>query len=259
MDLDTLLNVTAAGDGVFRCDVPDGWQQGRGAYGGLAFGWLVRACGAADPDRPVRSLSVQLTAPVMPGTAEVRVETLRRGTGMSHVAARLVQDGETAAMAVGTLGLPRVPVTYDGMPRPEAPPASSVPAIPWTDAFPPFARHYEFRPCLGHLPWSGAPAAYTGGWVAARDPGARRDAAVVAALLDVWWPGYLVRARRPHIMATVTALLQFTADGGDPAAPALVAVRSEAAADGYTVEDRTLWDAGGRLLGLCRQTMAVLK
>ncbi len=259
MDLDTLLNVTVAGDGLYRCEVPDGWQQGRGAYGGLAFGWLVRACQATDPERPVRALSAQLTAPVLPGAADLRVETLRRGSGMSHVAARLVQDGETVAMAVGTLGLPRVPVTYDALLPPAAPPAATVPAVPWSAAFPAFARYFEFRPCVGHLPWSGAPEALTGGWVAARAPGARRDAAVVAALLDVWWPAYLTRARGPHVMATVAAMLQFAADGGDPAAPALVAIRSDTATEGYTVEDRTLWDEGGRLLGLCRQTMAVLK
>jgi acyl-CoA thioesterase len=257
MELDRILDVARDGDG-FRVDVPDGWQQGRGAYGGLAFGWLVRACAAAEPDRAVRSLSVQLCAPALPGPADLRVETLRRGSGMSHVAARLVQGGEVVAMAVGTVGLPRAPVSYQTLPMPEAPEWRAVKPLPPFPGMPTFARHYEFRPCLGGVPGQGA-RAWSGGWIAARLPGRRRDAAVVAALLDTWWPAALVRETAMRPMATVTALLQFVADGGDPAEPAFVEVRSDAAADGYTIEDRTLWDAGGRLLGVCRQTMVALK
>ncbi len=30
-------------DGHFRATIPDGWQQGRGAFGGLVLGTLLRA------------------------------------------------------------------------------------------------------------------------------------------------------------------------------------------------------------------------
>jgi hypothetical protein len=42
----------------FRAVVPDGWQQGRGAYGGLVLATLLRAIDEAEPDprRAVRTL-----------------------------------------------------------------------------------------------------------------------------------------------------------------------------------------------------------
>ncbi|MBA3499645.1 MAG: thioesterase family protein, partial [Deltaproteobacteria bacterium] len=40
----------------FRLDVPAGWQQGRGAFGGFTIGALIRAIEQriADPSRKVR-------------------------------------------------------------------------------------------------------------------------------------------------------------------------------------------------------------
>ena len=45
-------------DQTFSAIIPDGWQQGRGAFGGLVLGLLTRAMQAAEPDaqRTLRTL-----------------------------------------------------------------------------------------------------------------------------------------------------------------------------------------------------------
>ncbi|HEU4408007.1 MAG TPA: acyl-CoA thioesterase domain-containing protein [Polyangiaceae bacterium] len=62
--------------------MPEGWQQGRGAFGGLVPGALTRAMAASEPEpaRALRSLSAELLGPVPPGPADVGVEVLRRGS-----------------------------------------------------------------------------------------------------------------------------------------------------------------------------------
>lgn len=247
--------------------MPDGWQQGAGAYGGLSFGWIARACASAvdDPHRRLRSLSVQLCAPVLPGVAVIEVERLRDGGAVSHLAARLVQDGATRALGVATLGIARTDRAWLDPTRPAAGDWRSITPVPMDAAsfggrspFPPFASQFEYRFALGSPPWSGASAGYSGGWVRPCDPGAHRDDAVVAALIDTWWPAALVRETGPRPMATISALIQWLADGGAPDEPLLHTVRSDAATDGYTVEDRELWREDGALVAVCRQTLAVL-
>ncbi|HUQ08269.1 MAG TPA: acyl-CoA thioesterase domain-containing protein, partial [Kofleriaceae bacterium] len=55
-----------AGERRFLWDLADGWQQGRGAFGGIVLGTLLRAMEACEPDRArrARSLSGEIPAPV---------------------------------------------------------------------------------------------------------------------------------------------------------------------------------------------------
>ena len=108
-DFLTLTTPTRLAEGIFTTEIPDGWQQGRGAFGGLVLANLVRAVRSCEPetDRTLRTLSAELVGPVLPGTAQIRVEMLRRGTGVSTMAARLVQGEELLAHAVMVLGRKR--------------------------------------------------------------------------------------------------------------------------------------------------------
>ncbi len=257
MRFEELLALAPAAGG-FTFTVPDGWQQGPGAYGGLAFAWLARAVEAAAPDRPLRSLAVQICGPVTTGDAALPVERLRVGGKVSHLSARIVQDGEVRVIGTATLGEARASETW-APPMPSVPSAAAVPAFPPLPMMPRFTAHFEFRPCFGHLAFSGAAEAVSGGWIRLREPGPRADAALVAALLDTWWPAALVRETSLRPMATVAALLQFFALPDDPGAPCLVTVHADAGADGYMIEDRALWSPDGRLLGVCRQNMVYVR
>jgi len=51
--------VRRTGPGSFEVTVPDGWQQGRGAFGGLVYGMLTRAMEQVvdEPARRLRTLT----------------------------------------------------------------------------------------------------------------------------------------------------------------------------------------------------------
>jgi acyl-CoA thioesterase len=288
IEFDRLVTPTPIGDGAFTIEVPDGWQQGRGAFGGLVLAMLARAAEAtaADPAqdppgrsagprsagppkgpaRTLRSLSAQIVGPVQPGAAAIAVEVIRAGSAVTALSARLTQKEQIQAQAAVTLARSRD--TYaspPSLPRPDMPPwrdgklASLPVSVPLA---PVFTQHLEFWP-TGPLPFSGADpgaAQETAGWVRLRRPGRARDAAFVIALVDSYWPGFLVVAKAPRATATLTFSLETMSDldGLDPDAPLFYRARILGGRDGYAVEARELWDESGRLVALNQQIFAVL-
>lgn len=248
-------------EGTFTWDVPDGWQQGRGAFGGLVIATLVRAMedALAAPDRPLRTLTATLAGPVDAGDARVVVDVLRAGSGLSAVAARVVQ-GDVRAHAVGVFGRER---SFEGW-RPTRPALGDWRDAPEVALGPPlapvFAPHFEFRPTEG-VPFTAAPEARTAGWVRLREQAPRRDAAWIAAMADAWWPALLPRLTAPRPAGTVSYTLEIFDDlkGLDAASPLYHSGVSPVASAGYPVEFRELWGEDGRLVAMNQQTFAVIR
>ena len=117
IDLSALVRPTATDDPLrFTLDVPDGLQQGRGAWGGVATGAMVAAAQLVDPrpEMAVRTLSAQLVAPVLVGRMHLVVEELRRGSATNTLEVRCRDDeGALLAHGVVVLGAPR---TGEAMP-----------------------------------------------------------------------------------------------------------------------------------------------
>lgn len=250
-------------------DVPDTWQQGRGAWGGLVVAALARTALAAepDPDRRLRSISVQMLAPVTVGACRLSSSRLRMSTNLSSRSVRLERDGVLLAHAIAVFGAPRVLQDLDTSGPAWRIPAPSVPAygeVP-VATFPPgtapvFTQHLQMRPVAG-LPGSGAAEVLT--WVQLTDPpgSAPYDDITVVALVDALWPAMLplVPAMRP--LATVTFEASVVSDPAalDPEEPLLHRGRVIAARDGYVVESRELWSPAGELVVTNVQTVAVIR
>lgn len=255
--------IEPAGDGVFRVVVPDGWQQGKGAFGGLVIGALARAILASerDPSRRLRSLSADLPAPAMPVASEIHVRELRRGGSMSFIDATLLQHGAIVARASATLAAPRALPPAD-VPLPAAP---RLPA--WEDVVanpigpplgPVFAQHYEYR-STGTLPFSGAGDATTEGWLREKLRPTVIDEPQIIGLLDAWWPAVYGVSPMPRPAATVGYTMQLLADPRELSTERPLAYRARAvvAHDNFVVEMRELW-SGDRPIALNQQTFALL-
>lgn len=258
----TLQDVTTpAADGTLA--IAEGWRQGRGAYGGLTIAAAIRAIEArvADPARKVRSVTAEIPGPTLPGTASFTVDILRSGNSVTVARAALAQGGDVTTHAVAVLAAPRPLAdapTWRELTRPESPPWQSLGTLPTDGPFPEFARNFEYRLVSG-VPFGGG-AAQTIGWVRPREPGAARDAAFVAAMIDAWWPAVLARAKTFRPLATIGFTLELVdelRDLGD--APLLYRGTVPIAGDGYFQETRELWTEDGRLLALNHQTFAVIK
>jgi hypothetical protein len=281
-DLQSVTTPKRLDESRFEAEIPDGWQQGRGAFGGLVLANMVRAieafdatsfhdgaasgpkppAGGAGRERSLRSLTAQIIAPVPVGPAAIRVERLRTGSGVSTIAARIEGSGEVLAHAVGVLAKARARDTdFCHAPAPIMPPWREVPVIPVQPPMGPvFAPHFEYR-VIGPPPYSGVREAVASGWIRPREPGAARDAAYVTALADCWWPTMLARLSSLRPMATLTFMLDLvgTLDGLDPEAPLFHSASSTVSRDGYSLETRELWGEDGRLVSRNHQTMTVIK
>jgi acyl-CoA thioesterase len=243
-------------------DVPAGWRQGRGVFGGLVVGALIEAIEqqVADPARKVRSVTAELPGPVEAGTVEIEVEPLRQGKNVSTMRAALSQHGEIRSHAVAILGASRAggsALNWNDLTPPEVTPWAAIPPVPAAGVE--FAHHFEYRVVEG-IPLSGKTSRAIG-WVRARDPGPRRGAAYIAAMVDAWWPTAFNRFTAMRPMATIAFTLDILGDldGLDPAAPLLHRAVAPVCADGYFVETRELWGEDGRLIAINHQTFAIIQ
>lgn len=265
-----LTTPRALGQGAFTIDVPDAWQQGRGAFGGYVLAVLVRALRASenDADRSLRSLTAVLTGPVLPGPAQIAVQELRQGNAVSTRSVELRQPGEGAASeilahAVAVFGRSRVRDRERvELTPPERKPWRETPVIAIGPPMAPvFTQHCEFRPICG-LPFSGQSGEVSvQGWVRFRSLGPRWEEADLIAAVDTYWPVMLAREHQPRPMATIAFTAQILAHPAELALDSPLYYRglTLAAHDGYFVEQRELWTEAGQLVVLNQQTMAVVK
>jgi hypothetical protein len=262
--LDQATAVSAAGPGAFEAMMPDGWQQGRGSFGGLVFGVLVRAMEAelGDAGRRLRTLAGDIAGPVLPGPVSIRVEVLRRGSNQSNLQARLIQGAEVLSVASAVFSGPRrveVP-GLRGIEPPERADWDQLPVLPVEPPFgPAFARAYEYR-SAGPMPFAGGHEAETAGYIRERAAPARRDAASMIGLLDAWWPTLFSIDAQPRPMATISFLAELLVDPTrvDPAERLFHRARMAALEEGFFVELRELW-SGDSCVAMNQQTFVILR
>ena len=260
---DRAIALGALSPGIFEGEVPDGWQQGRGAFGGLVFGLLARAMEihVADPARILRALSGDIAGPVLPGPVRIEVETFRRGNNQSNVLARLSQGGELLATATAVFSTARR-AAVPGFRRrsPERPAWEQAEVVPIGPPFgPDFARAYEYR-STGPMPFSSGKVAETAGYIRERVPPPRRDAPSVIGLLDAWWPTLFSLDETFRAVATISFTGELMVDlrPFDPTERLFYRAKMASLADGFFVELRELW-RGDAIVAMNQQTFAVLK
>lgn len=260
--LDVVMTPERTTDDQLVWNVPDGWQQGRGAFGGIVVGALLRAVQQVESDesREVRSVTAELVGPVLPGPARIGVQILRRGNAVSTVRAWLSQsDDEILAHAVVVLGATRA-----GTPTWTAPNAELPALVPPVDMpvgiAPVFAQHFEYRP-TGPYPYSSHATAEAAGYVRTRAQASRFDAAFVAAHADAYWLAAMATFDRPRPAATVafTLHMQGTLDAASAAEPLFHRATSLSSIGGYASETRELFTSKGTLLAINHQLIAIIK
>ena len=268
-------SITPLSSTQYRALIPDGWQQGRAAFGGLVLGTLLRAieqteattaAGSGSP-RTTRTLTGDLCGPVLPGPVDITVRTLRRGNNQSNLFAELTQEGAVLATATAVLSTARLstarPIAaFTPTPPPLVAPWSDQPPSPISAPVGPvFTQHYEYRPITGGPTGFGATGeAFVEGWIRERIVLATLDAPALIGRLDAWWPALFALDGAPRPVATISFTAQILVDPASlpPEEPLRHRARLVALHDGFFVELRELW-RGDRVVALNQQTFAILR
>lgn len=267
-DLSLATRIERLDEATFVQEVPTGWEQGRGAYGGLVVAAMARAAMASEPEveRTLRTVSLEIVGPVQPGRAMLHVEVLRRGHGVTAIDVRLRQrlraeDGieRDALQARGTFTLARTRTTDLALGPREAPSMPSFDALPRAPIGPPlgpvFTRHFDFRP-TGPAPFSGGSEPVVEGWIHA--PGAFSwGPPEWLAMVDCYWPSpwSMAPAPRPAVTLTYTAHVV----SSPPRGPLFYRARAVAGRDGFVSEVRELFAPDGSLVVVNPQVIAIVK
>lgn len=239
------------------------WYQGRGVYGGITAALLLKASATRidDPRCIPRSLTVHFCAAAEAGPVEIKSELVRQGSRVSHTRAEMTREGKMIAFSSATFGTQRDHwIAYDRTDEPHAPPPSEAPPAFAHPMMPVFTQFFDMRFCVGAKPFSGAQLPETGGYVSPKEP-LVCDAALAAAMLDVWPPAAMALSDTFMNAASVDFTVHFfealPLSSATPDDEYLVRVRSNFARDGYAEELREMWAPDGRYIAQCRQLFAL--
>ena len=249
-------------DGVW--EVPEGWRQGRGAWGGLVVAAAGRAARAVDPDAPpLREISVHMVGPVLAGPARVTCTLVRRGSATAVWQVSVASpEGETWAVATVVFGGPRAldVEAHPVLTVPDAPDWRSLDALTLAPPLAPeFLQHLAVRPLSGY-PYSGSSDDVLA-WVAPAVTWEAYDDATLTGMVDALWPAALVQVSTARPMATLSfsATLLIDPRTVDTRTPLLHRGRLLGLAEGYATESRELWTADGRLAVHNSQVIAIIR
>jgi acyl-CoA thioesterase len=244
------------------------WSVFGRPHGGYVTAIVLRALTAAvgDDARAARSLTVHFPRPPRPGDVRIYAAVERAGRSLSTVSARMEQDGEVVALALGAFSLPRGSLEVSELPMPDVAPAD--PRRESSDEIrgrvergeaPQFLRKVVMQPCGGGRPFGGADQPLCNcSWLGLAEAGRPLDAIALAFFTDANFPTPFSRLREPAGAPTVDLTVHFRAADAlrradDPGALCLTRFRSRVIHEGFFEEDSVIWAADGAVLAQSRQ------
>lgn len=260
----------------YQWEVPDAWQQGRGAFGGLVLSATVQALeqaqAAHDPEgaKTLRTLSSMLCGPVFPDRAHFQTKLVREGNNTATWHVRQHQGGEdqtdeeeVKSETIALFASDRAEdATWDELQAPRLTDWQDLPALPIGPPLgPAFSQHMEYRTDDAIPMMMQKQTHDTHGWVRYKNPPEVADRAYIAMLMDAWWPCALLTRPKPRPLATISFTMQFLLDPSriDTSRPLCYRASMPVCSRGYGVEFRELWTPEGELVALNQQTITIIK
>jgi acyl-CoA thioesterase len=258
--------VERVGPGRYRAALHRDWWVHRGPNGGYLAAIILRAMTDAvdEPERAPRSLTIHYTTSSTEDAVDLVTTIERTGRSLTSCSARMTQQGQLVALAVGAFSRPRPGPEFCDLVMPDVPPPAAIPFRAAPPEAPPIARRWDMRWAIGTPPWDGlgGDEAVGGGWIRMADPSIV-DAPLVAAITDAWIPPVFGRVAEPMYVPTIDLTIHFRAAlpvaGATATDFVLARFRTSAAAEGFLEEDGEVWSADGRLLAQSRQLAAVVR
>ena len=253
------FGASPTGDGRWSATIDRSWWGWSGPHGGAIAALVVRVGADAAPGTTVRALDLRFVGKPDGGELLLTPTVREVGRHTRVVDVTVTQAGVDIASASVTTGRVGESAPTDVIDR-----VAGVPGPEGLDPFMippeivPMGAQLDVRPVDGPLALTGADEAWMRAWITTRTPMAV-DAGYLALLADCLPPAVFPILTAPLALPTVAFSMHVTAplDDATPA-PILVHTRNTSTSGGWSVDDTTLRDRGGRLLASARQSRRVL-
>lgn len=253
-------NITPEAEG-FRGAIPEGWRQGRTAYGGLTAGLSLVAAQKQFPDLPpFRSATINFIGPVTEDPVFTS-NLLRQGRNVTSVETiGRIGDQVISNCTFIFAGLRESGVTVD-FPAPETPaPETCEPFTPpGAEGFVPgFFTRFDTRLIAGARPMSGASEGYIRTWSRHKDESSREGIASLLTLGDVLPPSAAPLFTAFGPVSSVNWI--FTVLSDDPETDDgwwHIETKLTATIGGYSTQVMRIWNTSGELVAEGMQCVAI--
>lgn len=246
--------------------IDSSWGQGRTLFGGLSAALAFnKVRQGIDPERPLRSLSVNFSGQALADTPfKLEQQVLSNGKSISQVNGQVVQNERIVTQVCACFGLERQSNIQVNSPKVELPTLGSHQRFNYMKGLTPeFVKHFEFEYCKGQFPFSNSPSNKLAGWMRFKEPGAEFTEAHLIALIDSWPPTVLQKLKSFAPCATVSwnveivqplSLLKHSLQADDWL---YYDAEIKQAHHGYAHTEAKVYSSDGTLLALSRQLVAI--
>ena len=252
--------VQTQGD-AYRWAIPEGWRQGRTAYGGLTAGLSLIAAQKQFSDLPpFRSATINFIGPVT-GDPVFTSRKLREGRNVTSVETQGTVDGKPVSSCTFIFAAARASAVTVDFSAPDAPlPEQCEPFTPpaATEFVPAFFNRFDTRLIAGARPMSGADEGYIRTWSRHHDAASREGIASLLTLGDVLPPSAAPLFKAFGPVSSVNWIFTVLAD--DPKTEEgwwHVESRLTAATGGYSTQVMRIWNTDGQLVAEGMQCVAI--
>jgi len=239
--------------------IPAGWMQGRSTFGGFTAAAMAALARHAEPetDRPLRSASIQLLAPVQPGATQGEATVLRRGRNITFVEVRLLQSQVLLARSTMVFAKPRTStIDVAAPPAPDVGDPDSFAPTPYIEGVTPeFTQKVDMRWAQGRPPFTGATESAFTGLFRYRVP--LGGAEGVLALLDTYPAPVLSMLDKPSPASTVTWTAHLLAMPRSFEDWFTLRYKTVTGSNGLHTVTGRLYDGAGTMVGWTEQLVAV--
>ena len=244
-----------------RTTITEDWMQGRTTYGGLSAALCYSVARELRPEgMTLRSAQIGFVGPAG-GPVDLSAEILRQGKSACYVSADVRSEQGVATRALFVFGSARDShVRIDKMP---APPKVGGPED--VQSFfgahdgrrPAFTENFNMRLAGGAPPMAGAVEAEMTLWMRHRDEEAKGLIALLA-IGDAPPPAAIATFTQPARISSMNWSIELlTSNPVTEDRWYLAHHVSPQAAEGYCVQDMTMWNTAGEPMMIGRQTVAI--
>ena len=210
--IDKALAITRKGPGHFTANFTADWYQGRGVYGGIQLGLMLKAAEAFidDTDFAPRSMTCHYCEPATEGEVEIRVTMLRAGKTISHLQISIEREGRTISSSLMSWGKSRDMTAIHQPNEPlELKPKEAMFKVPYVDMMPVFCQHVQFYLETFSPPYLGDAEPHIKGYCGFSQPTALTYP-ILGTMLDMWWPsGGALLKKPPRNAGTIDLSIHF--------------------------------------------------